>query len=91
MASFMTTRSPVQHFARQKPVPLFTIPEGFRPVLEIEWDVEDWPVLSDGTLDPQNPEPRTFLMRISTDGTVRYIDNELVDGVGYLRYNVQLA
>lgn len=44
-------------------------------------------VHKDGTPVP-NTEPATFDLTIGTDGEVRYVDNTLVDGLGYVRYRV---
>ena len=88
---FSATRSPVKYFAQQHPETLFTIPEGFRPALDIVWEVEGWPVLNDGTLDPLNSEPRPFSLEASTDGTVRYVHNEQIEGAGLLWYSTRMA
>ncbi|MXZ23568.1 MAG: hypothetical protein F4Y80_01665 [Caldilineaceae bacterium SB0665_bin_21] len=90
-ALFRVDRSPVQYLARQQPEPLFFIPEGFRPALELEWEVEGRPVRADGTPAPDDAPPRTFTLRVATDGSVRYVDNARVDGVGHLGYEVRLA
>ena len=47
-AVFTTTRSPVPDFARTEPEVLLTVPEGLRPALNIEWEIEAWPVGVDG-------------------------------------------
>ena len=89
-ATFSTTRSPVQHYARQAPTVLFTLPAGYRPGTPVVWEVEGFPVQSDG--DPgTSPEPRRFRLQVGPAGTVRYVDDAGVDGVGYLRYTVTLA
>ncbi len=90
-ATFQADRSPVQFLARDQPEVLFTVPEGFRPVLPVTWEVSAEPVLSDGTLHPDQPDRRVFRMQVDTAGQVRYLDDAGVDGVGYLRYHTMLA
>ncbi|MXZ41570.1 MAG: hypothetical protein F4Z18_07285 [Caldilineaceae bacterium SB0666_bin_21] len=90
-ATFQTDRSPVQFLARDQPEVLFTVPEGFRPVLPVTWEVSAEPVLSDGTPHPDQPDRRAFRMQMDTAGQVRYLDDAGVDGVGYLRYRTALA
>ena len=90
-ATFQTDRSPVQFLARDQPEVLFTVPEGFRPVLPVSWEVSAEPVLPDGTPLPDQPEHRVFRMRVDTAGQVRYVDDAGVDGAGYLGYHTALA
>ncbi len=90
-ATFRTDRSPVQFLARDHPEVLFTVPEGFRPVLPVTWEVSAEPVLPDGTPHPDQPERRVFRMRVDRQGHVRYVDDAGVDGVGHLRYHTMLA
>ena len=90
-ATFRTDRSPVQFLARDQPEVLFTVPEGFRPVLPVTWEVSAEPVLTDGTLHPDQPDRRVFRMRVDPEGRVRYVDDAGVDGVGHLRYRTALA
>ena len=90
-ATFQTDRSPVQFLARDQPEVLFTVPEGFRPVLPVTWEVSAEPVLSDGTPHPDQPDRRVFRMQVDTAGQVRYLDDAGVDGVGYLQYHTALA
>ena len=75
----------------QEPETLFTLPEDFRPAMDIEWEAEGWNVLADGTTDAQQTEPKRFHLKVSTDGKVSYVDNELGDDVKFLRYAVRLA
>lgn len=90
-AFFSTTVSPVQHFARQEPTVLLTVPSGFRPAIPITWKLEGTHVLSDGTPELSRPDLSEFHMRLDPDGTMRYVDDSGVDGVGFLRYTTQLA
>ena len=90
-ATFQTDRSPVRFLARDQPDVLFTVPEGFRPVLPITWEVSAEPVLADGTPLPDQPARRVFRMRVDTAGQVRYVDDAGVDGVGHLGYDTALA
>ena len=90
-ATFQTDRSPVQFLARDQPEVLFTVPEGFRPVLPVTWEVSAEPVLPDGTPHPDHPDRRVFRMQVDTAGQVRYVDDAGVDGVGHLRYHTMLA
>ncbi len=85
-ASFTTSRSPVQYWAREVAAPLFTVPEPFRPPYPVLRTVEGRPVHADGTPDPDHPEPRRFLLRVEPDGTVHYADDDHVEGVGHLAY-----
>lgn len=84
-----TSRSPVQHFARQAPAVLFSIPPGYRPrepvIIEVkEAQHVDW---AGQVLDDQ-PESQTFRLQVDLDGAVRYVDDTGVDEVGYLSYAV---
>ena len=90
-ATFRTDRSPVQHFARQQPKVLFTVPEGFRPAVAVTWEVSAEPVRTDGMPHPDRPDRRVFRMQVDTAGQVRYVDDAGVDGVGYLHYQTALA
>ena len=85
-ATFTTARSPVQYWAREVPQPLFTVPEPFRPPYSVLRTAEGTPVLADGTPDPDHPDPRRFLLRVEPDGTVHYVDDDHVEGVGHLAY-----
>ncbi len=90
-ATFRTDRSPVQHFARQQPEVLFTVPEGFRPPVAVTWEVSAETVQEDGTPHPQHVDRRVFRVRVDPEGRVRYVDDPGVDRVGYLRYHTMLA
>ena len=85
-ATFATSRSPVQYWAREVPQPLFTVPEPFRPPYPVLRTAEGIPVRADGSPDPDHPAPRRFLLRVDPDGTVHYVDDDHVEGVGYLAY-----
>ncbi len=85
-ATFATSRSPVQYWAWEVAVPLFTVPEPFRPPYPVLRTAVGTPVLADGNPDPDQPEPRRFLLRVEPDGTVHYVDDEHVEGVEYLAY-----
>ena len=85
-ATFSTARSPVQYWAREVPQPLFTVPEPFRPPYSILRTAVGTPVRADGIPNPDHPEPRRFLLRVDPDGTVHYVDDTHVEGVGYLAY-----
>ena len=90
-ATFQSVRSPVQSLAQDQPEVLFTVPEGFRPVLPMTWEVSAEPVLPDGTSHPDRPDRHVFRMRVDRKGHVRYVDDAGVDGVGHLRYHTMLA
>ncbi len=90
-ATLRTDRSPVQFLARNQPEVLFTVPEGFRPVLPVTWEVSAEPVLPDGTPHPDQTDRRVFRMRVDRQGQVHYVDDAGVDGVGHLRYHTMLA
>ena len=87
-ATFSTSRSPVQHWAKEVPEPLFTVPEPFRPPYPVLRTAEGTPVLANGTPAPDHPEPRRFLLRFDPDGAVHYVDDDHVEGVGYLAYTL---
>ncbi len=87
-ATFATIRSPVQHWARQDPQPLFFVPFGYRPPVPVLRDVEGQPVQADGSPDPAHPNLRLFRLRVDPDGAVRYMDDAGVDEVGYLAYTL---
>ena len=90
-ATFQTDRSPVQFLARDQPEALLTVPEGFRPAVDVIWEVSAQPVQADGTPRPDHPDHRVFRMRVDTAGQVRYVDDPGLDGVGYLGYRTALA
>ena len=90
-ATFQTDRSPVQFLARDQPEALLTVPAGFRPAVNVTWEVSARPVRTDGTPRPDQPEHRVFRMRVDTAGRVRYVDDPGVDGAGYLGYDTSLA
>ena len=87
-ATFSTSRSPVQYWAREVPHPLFTVPEPFRPPYPVLRTAEGRPVLADGTPDPDHPESRRFLLRVDPDGAVHYAGDARVEGMGYLAYTL---
>ena len=87
-ATLTSARSPVQYWAREVPQPLFTVPVPFRPPYPVVRTAEGRPVRTDGTPDPDQPVPRRFLLRVDPDGTVRYVDDTHVEGVGYLAYTL---
>ena len=82
-----TVRSPVQHFARQAPVDLFTVPEGYRPTEIVFLEVTALrPVdVGGGPLD-EPPVTEVFRVQVMPEGAVRYVDDAGVDEVGYLAY-----
>ena len=90
-ATFQTDRSPVQFLARDQPEVLLTVPEGFRPAVDVTWEVSAQPVQAAGTARPGPTDHRVFRMRVDTAGQVRYVDDPGVDGVGYLGYRTVLA
>ena len=90
-ATFRTDRSPVQFLARDQPEVLLTVPEGFRPAVDVTWEVSARPVRTDGTPHPDQPGRRVFRMRVDTAGQVRYVDDAGVEGAEYLGYDTALA
>ena len=90
-ATFRTDRSPVRFLARDQPEVLLTVPEGFRPAVDVTWEVSARPVRTDGTPHPDQPGRRVFRMHVDTAGQVRYVDDPGVDGVGHLGYDTALA
>ena len=84
-----TTRSPVQHHARQAPTVLFTVPAGFRPAHRVQLEVTALhPVDEAGTELPEAASPSAFRVQVDPDGRVRYVDDPGVDEVGYLAYEL---
>ena len=81
----------MQFLARDQPEALLTVPAGFRPAVDVTWEVSARPVRTDGTLRPDQPEHRVFRIRVDTEGRVRYVDDAGVDGAGYLGYRTALA
>ena len=90
-ATFRTDRSPVRFLARDQPEVLLTVPEGFRPAMDVTWEVGARPIHKDGTSRSDQPERRVFRMRVDTAGQVRYVDDAGVEGAGYLGYDTVLA
>ena len=90
-ATFQTGHSPVQFLARDQPEALLTVPAGFRPAVDVTWEVSARPVRTDGAPRPDPSEHRVFRMRVDTEGQVRYVDDPSMDGVGYLEYRTVLA
>ncbi len=80
-ATLTSTRSLVQYFARQQPIVLFTVPEGYGPAQSSTIEVEGSPVTPDGSPHPTSTAPRRFRPRVVPDGTVRYVNDAGVDGV----------
>ncbi len=90
-ATLQSVLSPVQHYAREQPTVLFTVPEGFRPATNITWDINGQYVTIDGQPDPNRRDIQVFRLRVDTAGHVRYVDDLDVVGVGHLRYHTTLA
>ena len=90
-ATFRTDRSPVRFLARDQPEVLLTVPEGFRPAVDVTWEVSARSVRTDGTPRPDQPARRVFRMHVDTAGQVRYVDDAGVEGAGYLGYDTALA
>ena len=89
-ARLSSSRSPVQHYARVHPVPLFTVPEGFRPAVTVTRVVVGTAVHADGS-DTETRTEHVFRVRISPAGDVNYVDASALDGVGYLGYAFEIA
>ena len=89
-ARLSSSRSPVQHYARVHPVPLFTVPEGFRPAVTVIRAVVGTAVHVDGS-DTETRTEHVFRVRISPAGDVTYVDAPALDGVGYLGYAFETA
>ena len=81
-ADLVTTRSPVQHAARQQPPPaLFTLPPAFHPLFPAWRRVVGQAVLAGGSLDPASPDPRPFRLQIESDGRGHYLEPPLDKGI----------
>lgn len=90
-AVFSTTRSAVPASALRDPEILFAVPEGFRPALNVEWEIQGRAVNDVAALDEPQPAPRLFTARVSTDGAVHHLDHEQFKWVAYVRYTARLA
>ena len=90
-ATFTTTRSPVQHWAREMTTPLFTVPAAFRPPYAIMRTVMGQQVRPDGTPDPKHPAPLPFRLLIREDGAVHYVDDHRAAVLGFMAYTVHIA
>lgn len=90
-ATISASRSPVQYVGRQAPSPLLVLPEAWRPAIDIEWQVAGQPVSPDGRPDPSRQQVRNFTIHVGTNGAVTVVDNEQLDGVGFLRFKTRLA
>ena len=87
---FSSSRSPVQHYAREQPTVLFTLPENYRPVVEVTRTALGHAVDAMGRpVEPAWTVP--FRMVVSPEGSVRYRDNATLDDVGYLAFHLDLA
>ena len=91
LAVFATSGSPVEYWARAVWLPLFTVPEPFRPPNPIFRMVEGQPVHADGTPDTARTAPHYVLLRVDPDGTVHYVDDARVEGAGRLAYALHMA
>ena len=91
VAVFSTVRSPVQYYARTEPTVLFLLPEEFRPVATVIWEVDGYVVRTDGQAISDSDSPRIFRLQVGSDGKVSYVDDAGVDGIGYLSYTANLA
>ena len=89
-ATFETTRSPVQAWARPQPQTLFRLPPEFRPPFPVLRRVAGRPVLADGSPDPTQPAPRPFRLQIEPDGRVRYLEHPEMADLSYLAYSLNL-
>ena len=89
-AAFQSTRSPVQHYARQNPQDLLVLPAGFRPTTTQDIRVTGVHVTITGEDYDQSPQQQ-FTLRVSTTGAVRYVDHTELDHVGFLRYAIGTA
>ena len=84
-AAFQSTRSPVQYLARQNPMDLLVLPEGFRPTSTRDISVRGVHVTING-VDYAGAPTQDFTLRVSTTGAVRYVNGTELDHVGFLRY-----
>ena len=91
LLNLTAVHAPVQHQARQKPTVLLRVPDAWRPDAPVTWQVEGWPVLADGTPDPQGQGPHVFTLQVDPHGDVSYVDSAQLEPVGYLRYAATLA
>ena len=82
-ATFTSTHSPAQYFARQPPVVLFTVPEGYRLARSTTIEDEGSPVTPDGSPHPTSTAARRFRLRVAPDGTVRYVNDTGAEDLAY--------
>ncbi len=90
-ATLGSTKSAVQHAARQVPEILFEIPPGFRPQHAVHLNVEAWPVSGEGVLDTDVAIPHRLQLRVAPDGSARYVDGPGLDAAGYAGYMVSAS
>ncbi|MCY3658821.1 MAG: hypothetical protein OXG36_07350 [Caldilineaceae bacterium] len=91
-AHLRTTRSPVQHYARQAPEVLFTLPAGYRPSQEVQLEVNGLRSVNEaGAFQAELPEARSFRVQVAPNGEVRYVDDAGVDEIGYLAYEMEVS
>lgn len=87
---FSSSRSPVHHYAREKPTVLFTLPEHFRPAVAVTRTAVGQAVDAIGRpVEPAWTVP--FRMAVSPDGTVQYLDDTTLDDVAYLAFSLDLS
>ena len=89
-AIFRSSRSPVQYHARQHPVDLFVLPEGFWPTATKDITVTGTHVHKNGVVFA-NGATQTFTLRVHTSGAVRYVDGPELSDVGFLRYEIDTS
>lgn len=80
-----------QYQTGQKPTVLFHLPETWWPAAPVTWEVEGWPVLSDGSPDPRGTGPHVFSLQVDTQGVVRYLDSAQLRTAEFVRYRTTLA
>ena len=68
-AQIRTTRSPVQHYARQKPQVLFIVPAGFRPARRVKREVTALRAVdAQGRALVEPPVTQSFRVQVDPDG-----------------------
>ena len=90
-ATFSSSRSPVQYLARQSPAVLFVVPKGFRPAAAETWTVSGARHVTEKGEFTADASESPFMITVGLDGAVTYVNNAMVDHLGYMRFSVSVT
>ncbi len=71
-------------------LPLFTIPEGFRPATQVSWHVDHVQAVNAQGYRLTSPSPAHFTLQAAPQGTVRRLGDNTTPGEGFWRYATQV-